>query len=83
MRRDSIDLLKKNEDKAFQVKEATTKYGENNGPASRGRGRGDFVVVEVVAMEEADEGMMGICSTMSKVTKRMAFNVIIVSTTGI
>ncbi|KAH0781838.1 hypothetical protein KY290_001436 [Solanum tuberosum] len=29
--------IEKNEDKAFQVKEATTKYGENNGPASRGR----------------------------------------------
>ncbi|KAH0657759.1 hypothetical protein KY289_026507 [Solanum tuberosum] len=32
----------KNEDKVFQVKEATTKYGENNGPTSRGRGRGGF-----------------------------------------
>ncbi|KAH0653060.1 hypothetical protein KY289_030738 [Solanum tuberosum] len=34
--------IENNEDKAFQVKEATTKYGENNGPASRGRGRGGF-----------------------------------------
>ncbi|KAH0776767.1 hypothetical protein KY290_008178 [Solanum tuberosum] len=34
--------IEKNEDKAFQVKEATAKYGENNGPASRGRGRGGF-----------------------------------------
>ncbi|KAH0705860.1 hypothetical protein KY289_010936 [Solanum tuberosum] len=34
--------IEKNEDKAFQVKESTTKYGENNGPASRGRGRGGF-----------------------------------------
>ncbi|XP_047258238.1 uncharacterized protein LOC124890434 [Capsicum annuum] len=32
----------KNEEKAFQVKDATTKYGENNGPASRGRGRRGF-----------------------------------------
>jgi len=43
----------------------------------------DFVVVEVVAMEEAEEGMMGIGSPMSKVTQRMASNVIIVSATGI
>jgi len=34
--------IEKNEDKAFQVKEATTKYGENNGPTSKGRGRGGF-----------------------------------------
>ncbi|KAH0682587.1 hypothetical protein KY289_020339 [Solanum tuberosum] len=34
--------IEKNEDKAFQVKEETTKYGENNGPASRRRGRGGF-----------------------------------------
>ncbi|KAH0639281.1 hypothetical protein KY290_036550 [Solanum tuberosum] len=34
--------IETNEDKAFQVKEATTKYGENNGQASRGRGRGGF-----------------------------------------
>ncbi|KAH0661062.1 hypothetical protein KY290_029883 [Solanum tuberosum] len=34
--------VEKNEEKAFQVKDATTKYGDNNGPASRGRGRGGF-----------------------------------------
>ncbi|XP_047257469.1 uncharacterized protein LOC124889562 [Capsicum annuum] len=31
-----------NEEKAFQVKDATSKYGENNGPASKGRGRRGF-----------------------------------------
>ncbi|KAH0661378.1 hypothetical protein KY284_026309 [Solanum tuberosum] len=34
--------VEKNEEKAFQVKDATTKYGDNNGLASRGRGRGGF-----------------------------------------
>ncbi|KAH0745660.1 hypothetical protein KY285_007317 [Solanum tuberosum] len=33
---------KKNEKKAFQVKDSATKYGENNGPASRSRGRQGF-----------------------------------------
>jgi len=32
----------KNEEKAFQVKEEAAKYGENNGPANRGRGRRGF-----------------------------------------
>ncbi|KAF3659392.1 putative LRR receptor-like serine/threonine-protein kinase EFR-like [Capsicum annuum] len=32
----------KNEEKAFQVKDATTNYGGNNGPARRGRGRRRF-----------------------------------------
>ena len=43
----------------------------------------DSVVVEVVATEEAEEGMMCIGSPMSKVTQRMTFNVIIVSVLGI
>ncbi|XP_049394452.1 uncharacterized protein LOC125858665 [Solanum stenotomum] len=34
--------VEKNEEKAFQVKDATTKYGDNNGPVSRGRGRRGF-----------------------------------------
>ncbi|KAH0733594.1 hypothetical protein KY290_000644 [Solanum tuberosum] len=33
---------KKNEEKTFQVKYSTTKYGENNGPESRGRGKRGF-----------------------------------------
>ena len=43
----------------------------------------DSVVVEVVVMEEAEEGMIGTSSSMNKVTQKMAFNVIIVSATGI
>jgi hypothetical protein len=34
--------LEKNEEKAFQVKETTTKLGENDRPANGGRGRGGF-----------------------------------------
>ena len=43
----------------------------------------DFVVVEVVAMEEVEERMMGIGSPMSKVTQIMTFNIIIVSVMSI
>ena len=65
------------------MKEAITKYGENNGPASIGRGRGRFCLVEVVDIKKTEEGMMGIGSPISNVTQRMTFNVIIVSTTDI
>ena len=43
----------------------------------------DSEVVEVVAIEEAEEGIMGIGSPMRKVTQRMTFNFIIVSSTDI
>ncbi|PHU18832.1 hypothetical protein BC332_09983 [Capsicum chinense] len=36
------EFQEKNEEKAFQVKDATTNYGENNGLARRGRGRRRF-----------------------------------------
>ncbi|XP_069152067.1 uncharacterized protein [Solanum lycopersicum] len=34
--------VEKNEEKTFQVNDSTTKYGDNNRPTSRGRGRGEF-----------------------------------------
>ena len=43
----------------------------------------DYVVVEVVAMEVAEEGIMAIGNPMRKVTQRMTFSIIIVSSTGI
>ena len=61
------------------MKEATIKYDDNNGPDSRDPGRRGFCSGRGVAMEEAEEGMMGIGSPMSKVTQRIAFNVIIIS----
>ncbi len=43
----------------------------------------NFLVFEVVVVEEVKEGMMVIGSPMSKGTQRIAFNVIIVGATSI
>ena len=40
-------------------------------------------MVELVAIEEAEERMMGLDSSISKVIQKLAFNVIIVSVMGI
>ena len=69
--------IKNNSHKAFQVKEATTKYSKTMVRQAKVQEEEDSVVVEVVAIEEAEEGTMGIGCPMSKVTQRIAFNVII------
>ncbi|KAH0657835.1 hypothetical protein KY289_026583 [Solanum tuberosum] len=75
--------IEKNEEKAFQVKDSTIKYGkiimiqqievvEEE----------DFAVVEVMVMEEVEEEIMGTCSPMSKATQKMVFNFIIATAMG-
>ncbi|KAH0748093.1 hypothetical protein KY290_027325 [Solanum tuberosum] len=75
--------IEKNEDKVFQVKEATTKYGENNGPANRGRGRGGFCSGRGRGNGRGRGRNDGHRQSNEQSNTRMAFSVIIVSVTGI
>lgn len=75
--------IEKNEDKAFLSRKQQPNMVRTMVQHAEVEEEENFVVVVVMGMEEVEEGMVGIGSPMSKVTQRMAFNVIIICATGI